>query len=197
MTSKLLMTPMDGTPKQICFADHAGDFGPSTNNDLRITTDGSQELDVQMAMLNWADGAGIQSAKCDLGAHWAPSYELKVALEMQVAAADLSGIVFWYWAPSHSTTAAVGNPGGVSGSAGAYSGYSSDLTTAVKQLVPIGPAVLTDDAVDSLQIVRVGILRPLDRFGTLVGRNACGQTICDTDDIEAHAVLTPALLESQ
>src|SRR5688572_1765944 len=42
--SKQLITEMDGTPKQIVFADHAGDFNPTAANDLRKTTDGTHEL---------------------------------------------------------------------------------------------------------------------------------------------------------
>jgi hypothetical protein len=57
--------------------------------------------------------------------------------------------------------------------------------------------VMTDDAVDSVQIGHVGILRPPHRYGSLIVKNECGQTICDTDDIEAHVVLSPIIPEIQ
>jgi len=197
MANKVLNQQMDGTPKQICFADHAGDFSPTAANDLRISTDGSNETDAELELLNVADGAARQSDQVDLGEHRAPSYACMAAIEMHVAAATDGDIIEFYWAPSMSATAATANPGGVSGSDSAYSGYSSDLDTAVKQLQYIGCMAMTDDAVDSLQIGFVGVFSPTDRYGTLVVKNECGQTICDTDDIETHVVLNPIVPEVQ
>ena len=74
MVAKLLVTEQDGTPKQLVFGDHAGDFSPTAANDLRITTDGSKETDVELVLLNLADGAAAQSAKVDLGANRADEY---------------------------------------------------------------------------------------------------------------------------
>lgn len=197
MANKNLVTEMDGTPQQICFGNHAGDFSPTAANDLRITTDGSNETDAELVLLDLADGAAAQSAKVDLGANRAAAYVCRACIEMQVAAATAGGVVEFYWAPSHITTAGTGNPGGASGAAAAYSGYSADLADAVKQLVFIGAMVMTDDTVDSAQIGIVGVLRPLGRYGSLIVKNECGQTICDTDDIEAHVVLDPIVDELQ
>lgn len=197
MATKILVQAMDGTPKQICFANHAGDFSPTAANDLRITTDGSQETDVELVLLNLADTAAAQSAKFDLGDNRAARYHCRACIEMQVAAAGAGEVVELYIGWSHHATAATGNPGALSGSAAAYTGYSSDLADAVKQLVFIGSMVMTDDAVDSIQVGNVGTFNALERYGCLVVKNEVGQTICDTDDIEAHVVFDPIVDESQ
>ncbi len=193
MANKVLLQPMDDTPAQISFANFADDFSPTAANDLREGTDTETEL----VMLNLVDGAAAQSAKADLGAHFAERYALVAAIEMQLAAATAGEEIEFYWNASASPTAGTGNMGAASGSAAAYSGYSSDLADSVKQLIFIGTLVMTDDAVDSLQIGFVGELNPPHRYGSLIIKNECGQTICDTDDIEAHIVLNPIIPELQ
>lgn len=193
MANKVLRTPMDGTPEQISFANHAGDFSPSAANDLQESTPTTGEL----VLLNLADAAAAQSAKVDLGAKWAAEYACTALIEMQVAAATAGSVVEFYWNASASSTAANGNMGAASGSAAAYTGYSADLADAVKQLIFIGAMVMTDDDVDSAQIGLVGILSPPHRYGSLIVKNETGQTICDTDDIEAHVVLSPIIPELQ
>jgi hypothetical protein len=184
---------MDDTPPQICFANFAGDFNPASANDLRSGTDTECEL----ALLDVADGAARQSAQVDLGAHFAERYAVTACIEMQVAAAGAGAEIEFYWNASPSSTAASANMGAASGSDGAYIGYSSDLADAVKQLIYIGSLVMTDDAVSSIQIGYVGDLYPPHRYGSLIVKNECGQTICDTDDVEAHVVLNPIVLELQ
>ena len=193
MANKLLRTPMDGTPKQISFANHAGDFSPTAANDLQEGTPTEGEL----VLLNLADGAAVQSAKIDLGVKWAESYVSDACIEMQLAAADADSTVDMYWNASSSPTAGVANKGGASGVAGAYTGYSADLSQSLKQLIEIGSMVMTDDAVDSQQIGMAGIFNPPHRYGSLILVNNTGQTICDTDDIEAHVVCSPIIAEIQ
>lgn len=193
MANKLLIQEMDDTPPQICFANFAGDFSPTAANDLRKGTD----TQVELVLLNLADAAAAQSAKADLGVHFAERYSCIACIEMQVAAATAGEVVEFYWSESSSSTAATGNMGGASGSAAAYSGYSADLADSVLQLKKIGSMVMTDDAVDSQQIGFVGELWPSNRYGSLIVKNECGQTICDTDDIEAHVVLSPVIPEIQ
>lgn len=193
MANKVLIQEMDDTPPQICFANFAGDFGPTAANDLRQGTD----TEVELVLLNLADAAAAQSAQADLSEHRAVEYLCTACIEMQVAAAVAGSVLEFYWNASASSTAATGNMGATTGSAAAYNGYSSDLDDAVKQLIFIGAMVLTDDAVDSVQIGMVGILNPPHRYGSLVVKNEVGQTICDTDDIEAHVVLSPIIPEIQ
>ena len=179
------------------FGNHAGDFAPTATNDLRVTTDGSWETDVELILLDLTDGLAAQSAKADLGEDRAAEYVVRACIEMQVAPATAGEVVEFYWSPSHDSTPANGNAGACDGTAKAYSGYSSDLSDAVKQLVFIGVLTMTDDAVDSAQIGEVGVLRTRERYGCLVVKNEAGQAICDTDDIEAHVVFDPIIPESQ
>lgn len=193
MASKLLVQEQDGTPAQITFANFAGDFSPTAANDLRVAGD----TEVELALLDLADAAAVQSAKADLGENRAAEYNVRACIEMHVAVADDGSTVDLYWSPSHHTTAANGNAGGCAGVAGAYSGYSSDLATAKNQLQYIGAMNMTDDAVDSIQVGEVGVLRALERYGSLVVINNTGEKLCDTDDIEAHIVFDPIVPESQ
>jgi hypothetical protein len=193
VANKALLTEPGGTPKQIVFANHADDFSPSTNNNLQEGTPTEGEL----VLLNLADSAAAQSAKVDLGEKFAQEYAVIACLEMQLAAAVDGALVEFYWNASTSGTAAVADLAGATGAAGAYSGYSSDLATSILQLIPIGSMVMTDDAFDSIQIAFVGTLYPPSRYGSLIIKNECGQTICDTDDIEAHVVLNPVVPELQ
>lgn len=193
MANKILLQPMDDTPAQISFANFAGDFNPTAANDLREGTDTETEL----VLLNLADAAAAQSAKADLGAHFAAAYMCKACIEMQVAAATAGAVVEFYWSPSSAAAAATGNAGAASGSAAAYTGYSADLAEAIQQLIFIGSMVMTDDAVDSAQVGVVGRLSPPDRYGSLIVKNESGQTISDTDDIESHVVLNPIIPEIQ
>lgn len=193
MANKSLLQPLDDTPPQICFANFAGDFSPTAANDLREGTD----TQVEMVWLNLADGSALQSAQVDLGAHFAERYALVAAPEMQVAVATDGEVIEFYWNASASSTAATGNMGAATGSAAAYSGYSADLATSVRQLIRIGKMVMTNDAVDSVQIGFCGDLYPPHRYGSLIVKNECGNTICDTDDIEGHIVLNPIIPELQ
>lgn len=193
MPNKILLQELDDTPKQICFGNFAGDFNPTAANDLRKGADTEGEL----VLLDLADAAAAQSAKVDLGVHFAERYACIACIEMQVAVADAGSVVEFYWSESSSGTAATGNMGAASGSAAAYTGYSADLADAIKQLKFLGALVMTDDAVDSIQVGFVGDLYPSNRYGSLIVKNETGQTICDTDDIEAHVVLSPIIPELQ
>lgn len=193
MVAKILNTEMDSTPEQIIFADHAGDYSPTTNQVLAFSTPTTG----QITLLNLADTTARQSAQVDLGANFAERYSVVALIEMQVAAATLGEVIEFYWNASSSATAAVGNMGAATGSDAAYAGYSADLATAVLQLIYIGNLVMTDDAVDSFQLGFIGDLFPPHRYGSLIVKNECGQTICDTDDIESAIVLNPIIPESQ
>lgn len=197
MVSKLLIQEQDGTPQQIVFANHGGSFSPQTANDLRITTDGSNETDVECLFTDLVDAAARQSAKADLGENRATEYKVRACIEMHTAVATAGEVIEFYWGPSQVTGLANGNPGNLIGATGDYSGYSSDLADAVKQLEFIGVMVMTDDAVPSIQIGEVGIMRAGERYGSLVVKNEVGQTICDTGNVATHVVFDPIISESQ
>lgn len=174
---------------QICFADHAGDFNPAAANDLTQGT----PTEVQISLASVADGAARQSAKVDLGAQRAIAYSVVAAFEI-AATPTASDYIELYWAPSPDSTAANGNPGGVSGSDAAYSGYSSNLAASVLQLDYIGNFVCTAQATGTVQIAKVATFSPSERYGTLVIKNESAAAL-HSDDVEIHIVFNPIIDE--
>ena len=132
-------------------------------------------------MASLANNAARQSAKLDLGATRAEAYTVEVHLEM--AATPTSGnTVELYWAPSPSGTAATDNPGGVSGSDAAYTGYSSNLDASVKQLQFIGAMIMTVQVTATVQKqILATAFMPLHRYGSLVVYNKSGAAVHSSD----------------
>jgi len=196
MANKVLIQAVDGVPKQICFADHAADFSaPTAANDLRVTTDGSQETDVQFDFASVADAAYRQSTKFDFGADRAEFYNARGAFEF--AATPVAGErVYLYLAPSHSATAGTGNPGGVSGADGAYTGYSSNAAASAKQLLLIGVGYVTAQATATVQIIEFGVFSPPERYASLVALNDSGAAM-HSDAAEINIVFDPIVPEVQ
>lgn len=196
MPNKILTTDLDGTPKQIVFADHATDFtSPTAANDLRITTDGSQELDVQLDLTSLGNTAARQSAKVDLGANRAEVYAIRAAFEL-AATPTARRVIELYWAPSVSAVAGTANAANVSGSDSAYSGYSSNLADSVNQLDRIGTFVCTAQATGTVQIAECGIFSPTGRYGSLIVKNESGAAF-HSDAAESHVVFDPIVPEIQ
>ena len=191
MANKILVSEMDGTPEQISFADHAGDFSPTVANDLQFST----PTEVQLALTGLADTNAVQSDKVDLGAERAQTYKVRVAFEM--AATPTAGdVIELYWASSSSPTGGIGNAGGVTGTASAYAGYSSNLVDSVKQLDLIGVFVCTVQATANVQIAEISLFDPSERYGTLVVKNESNAAF-HSDDVESHVVFDPIVIEVQ
>jgi hypothetical protein len=176
---------------QICFADHADDFAPAAGTSLEQGT----PTDVEWEFASVIDDAARQSNQVDLGATRAPAFSVMAALEF--AATPTAGqTVEFYWAPSPDSVAANGNPGGVSGSDSAYTGYSSNLDASLKQLDFIGAFIVTAQATTTVQVGIVGVLIPSERYGTLVAVNRSAASI-HSDDVEIHVVFNPLVDEIQ
>ena len=195
MANKILLTEMDGTPTQIVFADHATDFNPTAANDLRKTTDASQELDVQLDLTSLGAAAARQSAKFDFGEPRAERYHIRAVLEY-AAGIDAGETVRLFLAPSHHATAANANPGNVSGADAAYTGYSSNLADALQHLMPIGTIRLTAQATATVQVVDVDDFTPPERYGSLVVVNDADDAM-HNDAVEMHIVFDPIVAELQ
>ena len=148
-----------------------------------------------MDLTSLADSAYRQSAKADLGAVRAPAYKVRAAFEFDAAPTD-GDVVSLYWAPSHQSAVASGNPGNVSGVDSAYTGYSSNADSAVKQLDFIGNFICTVQIATTVQVAEVGILVPSERYGCLVVRNESGQAF-EGDAVESHVVFDPVYIEVQ
>ncbi len=170
--------------KQISFATHAS-YVATTNNVIEVGT----PTEVEMSLLDLADGGAVQSTKADLGAVRARHYVVTPCIEYQVAAPTTATLVEFYWAASGQSGAAVGNPGYVLGADGAYTGTPGTLVEGIAQLLFLGSLVVSADL--EFQIADIGIFTPTHRYGSLIVKNETGQTICDTDIVETAVVLTP------
>ena len=188
-TSKTLVAAMDGTPAQISFADHANDFSPANNLEVGTPTD------CQISLASVSNAAARQSAKVDLGATRGLLYSVRAAID--IAATPTAGnTVDFYWAPSGNATAGTANPGNVSGSDAAYTGYSSNLTATLPQLQYIGSMVCTAQATTTVQYAEVGTFMPRERYGSLVVVNNSGAAI-HSDDVECNVVFDPIVPQGQ
>ena len=191
MVNKILITEMDDTPPQICFADHANDFNPTGANDLRKGTD----TEVQLILAAVADGAARQSTKADLAINRAQVYKVRAAFEMAATPSD-GGLIELYWAPSSSPTPGTGNPAGVTGADAAYAGYNANLTSSVRQLDLIGVFVCTVQITTNVQVAEIAFFSPSERYGSLVIKNESNAAF-HSDDVECHIVFDPVVPEIQ
>ena len=173
-----------GTP--IVLADTT-DYSPAANNNLGTRTD-------QIDLTSLGDAVARESAQIDFGENRAPLWQLGAAFEL--AATPTAGeVINIYLAPSNSGTAAVGNPAGVTGTAGApgtdYAGYSSNLASSLKQLMFLGSFVTTVQATGTIQVdTNIAEFVPPSRYGTIVVENQSGAAF-HSDMVESSIVMTP------
>lgn len=134
---------------------------------------------ITLASLSSTTGTGRQSAKIDLGAHWAPIYD--VYFQSEVAAAPTTGnTIDLYWSASDSGTAGTDNAGEASGTDAAYK-TASVTPQYAPQLIFVGSLVLSNDAGGSnagtnTQQAVFSFAPPL-RYGQFIVMNNSGQTL--------------------
>lgn len=145
--------------------------------------------DAAITLASLANGSGRQSVKLDLGSARKERYRVKACFE--IAATPTAGnTVDLYWAPSTSATAGTDNPANVTGTDAAYSGYSSNLTASIRQLLFIGSFVCTAQATSTVQKGWVGTFAPPLRYGSLVVVNNSGAAF-HSSDTNIEVVLVP------
>lgn len=144
----------------------------------------------QLDLTSVANAAARQSDKIDFGANRAELWSLAAAIE--IAATPTAGLTIdFYLAPSHSATAATANGGGIGGADAAYTGYSSNLTDSLKQLMYLGSMVTTAQATGTVQIaINVCVFAPPERYGTIVVVNNSGAAL-HSDAVEMAVRLSP------
>ena len=170
-----------GTP--IVLAD-ATDYSPAAANNLGTRTD-------QIDLTSLAAGAARQGDKFDFGTEWDIQYSLSAAIEWASSPVDGESIDF-YIAFSPDATAANANPGNVSGSDSAYTGYSSDLNDSLSQLKYLGS--MSAVANTSVQIqTQIITFVPTARYATLVVVNSSDADNFAADAIEMSVSLTPII----
>ncbi len=158
------------------------DHAPATENNLGTRTH-------QLDLTGLASGAARQSDIIDLGENRAARHTVRPCLEMDVAVIAGS-VVSLHWAPSPSATPATANPGGVSGSDSAYTGYSSNLAESIGQLQPIAPMFMTPQIAPIAQQAAIGTFESDHRYGSLVVYNETDQAFED-DAIEMSVLIEP------
>lgn len=161
--------------------------GPPTTaaNNLIIGTPTQVQIDLTSVA---ASGGARHSAKLDLTTPWGSWWSLDACMESAVAPTD-GGVFNFYWAQSPSTTAATGNPGGVTGSDAAF----TDTVGNLGQLMEIGALTVRNNVIN---IGHVGILSPPFQYGSLVVVNNTDQATHTVMD-ETHIVLTEIIDEVQ
>lgn len=181
----------NGTP--ILLGDHASSYSPDTNNVLVPAS--PSPTTVQMGPGALANDSYWQSDKIDFGASRGLPWLVLACIPF--AATPTAGqTVRFRMAPSMQSSAAVGNPGGVSGSDGSYTGYNSNPEEGFKQLDWIGEFKATDDIATTYdQICVIGTYEALARYGSLVIHNDTGAAF--NDDIQFAVALIPAIAEGQ
>ena len=133
-----------------------------------------------ISMASVANAAARQSVKCDFGASRARRYLL--IAEVELAATPTAGNAIEFYAGfSNSGSAATDNPGNLSGSGGAYSGYSSNLTASIKQLAYLGDLVCTTQATATVQRGIVGLVEIATRYVCLAVVNNSGAAFHSSD----------------
>lgn len=149
----------------------------------------------QIDLTSLADGAAIQSDQIDFTAKRAALFNVQVSVEIDVA--PVSGeVVKLYFAPSVNASAALDNPGGVSGSDSAYTGTAGDsLADSLLQLDFIGNIVCTADA-DPVMQTQSFTYAPHARYGTLVVFNDSGQAFVG-DATHHYIIFEPMIDEVQ
>lgn len=193
-TNDILIRTPTTAPSVIEFADHAGDYSPTTG-----ATGGDLAADwttttVQLALAGLTTTSYRQSAKADLGNPRAELYDCLAAMEF-FAAPTAGQRIFFYWLPSSDATAANANTGNASGSDAAYTGYNSTPAIAITQGIMIGSMALS--AAADIYIAYIGRFSPPTQWGSLVVRNESGQTLAGTDDIETNVVFIPYIPQVQ
>ena len=165
--------------------------GPPTTgaNDIRIGATGGATL-VQMDLTSLAASGGArESDKLDLGSTTlGREYELNVCLE-HAATPAIGNLVSFYWAASPNSTAASGNPGGLTGVDATF----TDDRGILSQFTHIGSLLLRANVIN---IGFVGRFRAPYQFGMLVYVNHSAAAMHTAMD-ETHMIMTELIDEIQ
>ena len=170
------------------------DHGPATANNLGTRTD-------QIDCTDLAATAARQSAQFDFTANIDVEYVLSACVEWEVTPEIAAGETLnFYLAYSNSGTAATANPGGVSGSDSAYTGYSAgSLAQSLRQLTFLGSMTM-DNVIttDQAQIdMNIATFTPRQRYATLVVYNAAASAALHSDMVETSFVIQPLVYQTQ
>lgn len=171
--------------------DTSAPFVPATvGNSLILTAANPTEVDIDLTGVA-ASGGARESDKTDLTTPRAARWTVDACLEFESAPAD-NGVVEFYWAASPITTAATGNPGGLTGTDADF----TDTAGILGQFQFIGVLTLRNNAIN---IGHVGIFSPVFQFGILaiVNKGSIALRSTATAMDETHIVMTEIIDEVQ
>lgn len=141
--------------------------------------------DYAITMTSLLNGSGVQGAKGDLGSTWAQRWVMEVASSV-ASAATAGNEVEFYWGPSASGDATMGNPAGMTGSDGAW----NPVDELKAQTIYVGSLVLSANLGTGIQR-QLFEFYPPTRYGMPGVANKSGQTLGST--AANHEIkLTPA-----
>lgn len=150
----------------------------------------------QIDLTSLASDAARQSDQVDFTANLDLEYVVAAAIEFDTAP-TAGETMDLYIAWSNDSTAADGNPAGISGSDAAYTGYSSNLANSLKQLQYVGSLVSTVQIATTVQVdTAIATITPRARYGTLVVHNNTSDAL-EGDAQEMAVRFTPLTTQIQ
>lgn len=170
--------------------DTATPFVPATaGNSLIITGSDPTEVDIDLTGL--VVNGSRESDKFDWTTPWGRFWSFDACLEFETAPAD-GGAVHFYLGQSPITTAATGNPGGLTGTDADFTETSGNLG----QLRRVGTLVVRNNVIN---IGHIGIIRPAWQYGILLINNQASTALRSTATAmdETHIVATEMVDEIQ
>ncbi len=171
--------------------DTATPFLPATavNSIIRTESDPT-EVDIDLTGVA-ASGGARESDKTDLTTPWAELWAVHACLEFETAPTD-GGAVHFYWGASPITTAATGNPGGLTGTDAGF----TDTVGNLGQMQRIGSLTVRNNVIN---IGKVGIFTPQFQYGILLVVNQADQALRSTATAmdETHITMTEMIREIQ
>lgn len=168
--------------------DTAAPFLPATAaNSLILTAANPTEVDIDLTGL--AVNGARESDKTDLTTPWASRWSVDACLEFATAPVD-GGVVQFYWGASPISTAATGNPGGLTGTDADFTDTSGNLG----QLDWIGNLTVRNNVIN---IGHVGVILPRFQHGILLIVNLASTALHATTMDETHIVMTEIIDEIQ
>jgi len=187
MATQELLIRTDSTV--LIFADST--YSPGTNTILGTRTD---DIDV----VGLTTGQAREGVKADLGVDHAEAYAVDLTCEFATDPAAGETIDL-YWSRSHSSTAAVGNIGNVTGADADWAGaVGMTLAESLKAMIFIGSAILAvQNTADGIPVYTVGNFAPgPERYGVLVYHNNTSDTM-HSNSVECAVRFRPIIPDLQ
>lgn len=142
--------------------------------------------DAAITLASLGNGSFRQAGTLDMGANWAQRWA--IACDFELALSPTAGKTINLFASWSNATGA--GKGFTSGTDEAYTGYSANASSSVKQLEFIGAHICTVEATATVQKSFVGLVFPKGRYLNLVVENDSGAAFHTTNTNQV-VTLTP------